>query len=149
MACSHDYDHKETGDWVIDKAVEFHSVETHYKIKCPGCNFVNKLENLDQQSSTEVQILLCKKCTGYFLLKQKRKLDGLMMQLTYSRYSSKKSASEKIPKEISIPSTVITNWGSSENVEVKHFLLSNRFNVTREIFEDGSDEVVEVKLVHV
>ena len=147
MAYSHDYDHKETGDWVIDGAVEFHTVETQYNIKCPGCDFVKKLENLDQQPSTEVQILLCKECHGYFVLTQKRKLDGLRMRITYSRYSSKKSAYEK--KSISIPSTVITNWGSSENIDVKRFLLSNRFDVKRKILEDGSDEVVEVDIVYV
>ena len=144
MACSHDYDHKETGDWVIDGAVEFHTVETHYNIKCPGCDFVKKLENF-HQPSTDVQILLCKECHGYFLLTKKRKLDGLMMRLTYSRNSSEHSAK----KSIRIPSTKITNWGSSENIEVKRFLLSNRFDVTRKILEDGSDEVVEVDIVYV
>ena len=147
MACSHDYDHEDTGDWVIDRAVEFHTVETHYNIKCPGCDFVKKLEHLDQQSSTEVQILLCKKYHGYFLLTQERKLDGLRMWITYSRYYSKKSAYEK--KSISIPSTVITFWDSSENIDIKRFLLSNRFDVTRKILEDGSDEVVEVDIMYV
>ena len=143
MARSHDYDHEDKCIRIVDHAVEFHTVETHYNIKCPGCSFVKKLENLEQQSSTEVQILLCKECHGYFLLTKKRKLNGLMMRLTYSRNSSENSAK----KSIRIPSTKITNWGSSENIEVKRFLLSNRFDVKRKTLKDCSEEVFEVNLV--
>ena len=118
---------------------QFDTVKLQYKITCPGCEYMHKLDKFNHELSEETKRpFQCKNCLGYFLLTTETLMsDCLFVEATF------RPSREK--QHVIIPSSVI-KWGyvSNEN-DVLLFLLGNKFIIKEKHGINGSSSIVCVR----